>query len=415
MKLLPVLMALGMSFSVYAQECSHVYTPHHLYEEAMKRNIHLELKDLQTKAMEGHILEASKIYNPEFEHFTTTGDQQGRHNVTSESRLWFNLQLNNKRAKKERVARAEVEISQVELEVLRLQLKQEIFLSILRFKQIHRELGAVENLSDVVENFISRYKKVGFLTPEQRVEVGSLELSSSDLEMRHTSLQNEADLILRLFQKMTGEACDVKVTLADAESANEWPKLDGYQFTPDQALSFKIDQLVLKKTEFEFDRENSKKVPDLKIGPVWQLNKLGNTEFNIFGVGLIMPLPFFDRNQGLRTTAEYNMKRAKREEEFRRVQRQKEFDFRKDSYLRLREKMSNKKDLEEYNKLTNEYKKLFTRGLISTSSFLTYKRELLNLTVEVHRIENALASHLMELYRLNNQATDGLLTKVLKL
>lgn len=414
MKLLPMLMAFGFIFSAKAEECSHVYTPHHLFEEAMKRNIHLELKDLQNKALEGHIQEAHKIYNPEFEHFTTTGNQFGNNNITSESRIWFNIQLNNKRAKKARVAEADKEIGQVELEVLRLQLRQEIFLAILRYKQIHREIGAVENLSEVVQNFIQRYKKVGFLTPEQRVEVGSLELSNRDLDMRHASLQNEGDLILRLFQKMTGESCDVKVTLADT-GENDWPKLDAYEFKPDQALTFKIDQLVLKKSEFEFDRENSKKVPDLKIGPVWQLNKLGNQEYNIFGVGLIMPMPFFDRNQGLRTSAEYNMKRARREEEFRRVQRQKEFDFRLDSYLRLREKINGNTDLEEYNKLTNEYKKLFTRGLITTSSFLTYKRELLNLTLEVHRIENALAAHLMELYRLNNQATDGFLKKVLKL
>ena len=127
--------------------------------------------------MEGQIEESHKIYNPEFEHFTTTGDQQGRNNITSESRIWFNLQLNNKRAKKARVAEVDKEIGNVELEVLRLQLKQEIFLAILRFKQIQRETGAVENLSDVVDNFVQRYKRVGFLTPEQRVEVGSLELS----------------------------------------------------------------------------------------------------------------------------------------------------------------------------------------------------------------------------------------------
>lgn len=414
MKLLPLLLALGTIFSVQAEECSHIYTPHHLFNEAMKRNIHLELKDLQNKALEGQIVDAEKIYNPEFEHFTTSGNQLGRNNITSESRIWFNLQLNNKRAKKGRVAQTDKEIGLVELEILRLQLKQEIFLATLRFKQIKREIGAVENLTDVVENFIQRYKKVGFLTPQQRVEVGSLELSSRDLEMRKASLQNETDLILRLFQKMTGESCDVNVNLSE-NGENEWPDLDGFQFRPDQALSFKIDQLALKKSQFEFEREESKKVPDLKIGPVWQLNKLGNQEYNIFGVGLIIPMPFFDRNQGLRTSAEFNMKRAERYEEYRRVQRQKEFDFRVDSYLRLLAKIKGNTDLEEYNKLTNEYKRLFLRGLITTSSFLTYKRELLNLTFEVHQIENALASHLLELYRLNNQTTDGFLEKVLKL
>ncbi|MGE3611422.1 MAG: TolC family protein [Bacteriovoracaceae bacterium] len=129
----------------HAEVCSHIYTPHHLYNEAMKRSIHLEIKELENKALEGQITDASKIFNPEFEHFTTTGDQFGKTNVTSESRIWFNIQLNDKRSKKTRVAEAQKELGQVELEHLRLKLKQEIFLAILRFKQIHREMGAVKN------------------------------------------------------------------------------------------------------------------------------------------------------------------------------------------------------------------------------------------------------------------------------
>lgn len=123
MKAISLLILLAMTSVSYAEVCSHIYTPHHLYEEAMKRNIHLEIKELETKAIEGQIIDAQKIYNPEFEHFTTSGNQFGRNNITSESRIWFNLQLNNKRQKKTRVAEAEKEFGQVEFELLRLKLK----------------------------------------------------------------------------------------------------------------------------------------------------------------------------------------------------------------------------------------------------------------------------------------------------
>lgn len=415
MKVVSLLLLFLYQVYSYADTCSHVYTPHHLLNEAIQRNIHLELKQLENKSLEGNLFDANKIYNPEFEHFTTTGDQVGKNNITSESRIWFNLQLNNKREKKTKVVEVEQEIGAVELDILKLQLKQEIFLAILRYKQIKREVGAVQNLRDVVEGFIDRYKKVGLLTPEQKVELGTLELSKRDLELLGANLENEGDLILRLFQRMTGEKCNIKVSLSENAEENSWPKLDEYDFRPGQSLAYKIDQLALKKSQFEFDRENSKKAPDLKIGPVWQLNKLGNQEYNIFGIGLIIPMPFFDRNQGPRIIAEYNMKRAAREEEYRNIQREREFEFRKESYLRLLEKIDGKNDLEGYSKLTSQYKQLFKRGLITTSSFLSYKRELLNLTFEVHKIENSLAAHLIEIYRLNNQSYDGFLTKVLKL
>lgn len=416
MKLASLLLLLLFFYVVptRAEVCTHHYTPHHLYEEAKKRNIHLELKELDIKSLDGHLIDANKIYNPEFEHFTTSGNQFGQRNVTSESRIWFNLQLNNKRAKRANVVEAEKAIGQVELDLLRLKLKQEIFLAILRYKQIQRELGAVNKINDAIEKFVNRYRSIGFLTHEQKVEVGALELSERDLELRISSLENESDLILRFFQKMTGETCDVKVKLSDNLGPNEWPDLDQFEYRPDQSLNFKLDQLVLKKSQFEFDREESKKVPDLKVGPVWQLNKLGAKEFNIFGVCLIMPLPFSDRNQGMRVASEYQLKRKQREEDYRRNQREREFDFRKDSYLRLRAKMEGRNDI-QYDKLVSQYQSLFNRGLISTPSFLNYKRELLNLTLEVHQIENALASHLLELYRLNDHSSDDFLTKVLKL
>ena len=100
MKVVSLLLLFLYQVYSYADTCSHVYTPHHLLNEAIQRNIHLELKQLENKSLEGNLSDANKIYNPEFEHFTTTGDQVGKNNITSESRIWFNLQLNNKREKK---------------------------------------------------------------------------------------------------------------------------------------------------------------------------------------------------------------------------------------------------------------------------------------------------------------------------
>jgi hypothetical protein len=193
----------------------------------------------------------------------------------------------------------------------------------------------------------------------------------------------------------------------------EWPKVS--EVNVDNSLHLKLDELVLKKTEYEFAREEAKKVPDLKIGPVWQLNRLGNQEFNIFGLGFIMPLPFTDRNQGMRQVSEVNVRRAKLEADFNRGQRDIELDFRKKRYHELLEHLAVSGDLTKYNDLVLEYKSLFRRGLISIPSFLAFKRELTNLVVEVHTLEQELASHYLQIYHLSAKNADHSYLKALNL
>lgn len=414
MKLLLMVFTLMMSVKSHSQVCTNTYTPQSLYAEGVQKNIHLILKDLEVKAIDGLIQDARRIINPELEHFTTSGNQFGDRNVTSESRIWFTLQMGNKRGKRGKVAQAEKELSQAEMELLKLQFKKEIFLGILRYKQITRELGFVINLYESVEKLSQRYRKVGYLTPEQQVEAGTLKISQKDLEFRKATLENESLLIRRFFQRMINENCDINIALNETLKHTSWPDLEHFNYEPDQSIDFKIDQLLTKKSKFVFDNENSKKYPDLKIGPVWQLNKLANREYNIFGVGFILPLPF-ERNQGQRTHAQINLERIKRTEEFNKTQREKEFIYRLESYQRLRTKLLEENDLEEYSKMVVDFNRLFKRGLLSTSSFLNFKRELLNLALKVHEVENDLATHLIELYRINNKSTDGFVTKVLRL
>ena len=414
MKLFALMFTLMISVNSYSEVCTNTYTPQALYKEGIKKNIHLLLKDMEIQAIDGLIEDARKIINPELEHFTTAGNQFGDRNTTSESRIWFNLQLGNKRNKRGQVAMAEKEFSQAELKQLEIQFKKEIFLGILRYKQISRELGFVINLYEMVEKLSLRYQKVGYLTPEQEVEAGTLNISRKELEFRQASLENESLLIRRFFQKMINEQCDVNVALNESLPHTSWPDLEHFAYEPDRSINFKMDQILIKKSQFVFDRENAQKYPDLKVGPVWQLNKLGNREFNIFGVGFILPLPF-ERNQGLRSHAQMNLERAKRTEEFNKTQREKEFIFRMESYQRLRTKLLAENDMEAYSAMTVKYNRLFKRGLLSTGSFLNFKRELLNLAVKVHEVETDLATHLMELYRLNDKSTDGFVAKVLRL
>lgn len=403
------------SSSAFTQECIHPYEPQELMTEALKKEILFELKEKEIASMDGFITDAYKIYNPDFEHFTTTGNQFGKQNITSESRIWFNLQLANKRDKKADVIRAEKEISQAQLQLLKIKLRKEYFLALLRFKQIQNEMLSVTNLQEVVGDFIGRYTKVSFLSAEQKVEKGSLEMSNNDLTLLEAKLKNESELILRFFQRALREECEIEIVSKDMVKQNNWPKMKETTFKADESLAFKVSQLGIKKSEYELIREDAKKYPDLKVGPVWQLNKLGNLEYSTVGLSFIIPLPFFDRNQGLRSVAQINVNRQKLESDYTRQQISKEFDFRRKNYSELKSKLSKVKELDKYNHLLSEYRALFKRGLITIPNFLSYKREFLNLTSEVHEIESSMADHLVEIYVINNEPIDLIVPKVLNL
>jgi len=404
-----------LSSSVFAQECSHTYTAGEFMNLAQEKEIHFEIKENEIAAMDGYITDAAKIYNPDIEHFTTTGDQYGQNNVTSETRIWFNLQIANKRQKRADVFRVQNEINAIELQALKMKLRKELFLGILRYKQIEKQVSSVSDLKEVIDGFITRYEKISYLSPEQKVEKGSLEISQNDLILVEAKLINERELIKRFFQRALRENCEVSMTIAGPIPGNSWPEMDEIELIENVSLDFKISQLAIRKSEFEFVREEAKKYPDLKVGPVWQLNKLGNQEFSTYGLSFILPLPLFDVNQGLRSVAEFNLRRSKLEADFSKQQIAKEFDFRKQNYIRLKNKFNSVNEITKYRSLLTEYRALFKRGLISISAFLSYKREFLNLTSEVHDIESALADHLIELHHINSLSTEKIIPKVLNL
>ncbi|HLT23255.1 MAG TPA: hypothetical protein VKZ84_07420 [Bacteriovoracaceae bacterium] len=140
-------------------------------------------------------------------------------------------------------------------------------------------------------------------------------------------------LIRRFFQRIIDEKCEVQITLAKDIPRNHWPDLNELRFDEDKSINFKIEQLMVQKSQFNLERE-------------------------------------------------------KRTQEYNKHQRTKEFDFRISSYNKLREKFLADKEVEEYSKMVTNYTRLFRRGLISTASFLNFKREILNLAVQVHTLED---------------------------
>src|SRR5690606_1593051 len=76
---------------------------------------------------------------------------------------------------------------------------------------------------------------------------------------RRATLENEDLLIRRFFQRIIDEKCEVQITLAKDIPRNHWPDLNELRFDEDKSINFKIEQLMVQKSQFNLEREKEPK------------------------------------------------------------------------------------------------------------------------------------------------------------
>lgn len=402
-------------FSSFANECAAEWEIPKLFSEAMNRQIEVELLKKEGAMIDGYITNAEKISNPELEHFTTTGDQFGKTNLTSESRLWFHIQTYNKRKKKGDVFRADKDMNALNVKVSQTRLVREVFLLVLRNKQLLDEQERLKSVHDVIDDLLTKYRKVDFLSAEQSLEQGSLAIANEEIELNLIQLQNELAGLNKHYQTLTRSECRIELHLPRKDRINFWPDLKNLTFAPEQSLFTKLSELALQKSKLEFTREEAMAYPDLRIGPIWQLNKLGSQDYSLFGVGLIIPIPSFDLNEGMKQVTSVGIERSQKRKSFNDEEMVREFDLNHRRYMALYKQVMDFRKLENFQAQILENRNLFKRGLVSIPLFLTYKREQLGLINKVHSLELDLAAYLSDLYILNNQSLLNESSKVLNL
>ncbi|WP_408098979.1 TolC family protein [Peredibacter sp. HCB2-198] len=392
-----------LSLMAFGETCTETLTIGEILNRSITHSIDINLKTDEIDIIRGHIIDAEKIYNPELEHFTTDGKQQGKTTIASETRLWFNFQLGNKRKYKGEVFRTQKDITKAELEYMRLVLKKELFLAFIRNKQILNYYTRIDNIHNLIESFINRYQSIKFLTPEQKIEKNSLEISVVNLDLHKAELKNEIELIGRFFQRMIRSECEITLKINNPTNHNEWPEIQSKTYKGENSLELKLADLALSKSKFELKREEAMVWPDLKIGPMWQFNRLGSLDYNLYGVGLIFPIPSFNLNQGMKQASRASITRNQKRYDYMLEQKRKEFDFRVKRYTDVLKEMKDYRKLNEFGDIIKETRSLFNRGLISIPIFLSYKNEFLEVLTRSQNLENILAQHLMEIYIINNE------------
>lgn len=211
------------------------------------------------------------------------------------------IKLAGKRNKEIQLARSGVKLSEYQfydlLRTLRYELADNFYDLYYKQQSLQTYASQVAFLQQVVRAF-AQQQQLGHIAPKEIIRLKSLlyDLQHDELQLRQDVQQTQSDLALLIRVPPT-------VTLfPDVPAAQPLPLASAYNYQNllDTAMHNRYDLKAagenVNYNEINLRLQKALAVPDLQVGLSY--DKQGNFERNYNGLGVSMPLPFFNRNQG---------------------------------------------------------------------------------------------------------------------
>lgn len=303
---------------IEAMDATGVITLRQALALALVRNPELAAFSWEVRAKEAAIIQAGLLPNPELgfqlEEFAGTGERRGIDAAQSTLQIGQVFLLGGKRDRRGRLAASERDLAGWDYEAKRLDVFTEVmqaFVDVLAAQEqvsLSKELVGVAR--SVLESAAERVK-AGKVSPLEETKA-SVELTNA--RIAREKAQRALDAARKRLSNLWGQTA---VTFARADGS-----LD--EIAPIPALD-RIERLIaqnpdvarwvkeMEQRSAALELEKAKAIPDVTVSAGWQrFNENGE---NAAIIGISIPLPLFDRNQG--AILEAKRKRAKARQESR--------------------------------------------------------------------------------------------------
>ena len=280
---------------------------------ALTHNPDLKAFSWAVRAGEAKTLQAGLRPNPELEteieEFGGSGDLSGFSAIETKIQLGVPIDLGGARRKQRQIAALEAKLAGWDYETARLDMLTQVnraFIDLLAAQEVVTLNEELVRLAEQVFNTAKAQVEAGKVSPVQQmrtqVELAnsriSLEASKRELEGARSVLAATWGSTSPTFEKVEGQfemAKPIPTVEQLAERVTQNPNI--VRWTAEIAHRRAAIQLA-----------RSGRVPDLSIdGGMKYLNESDDVAFML---GLSLPLPLFDRNQGAIREAEYNLAKA---------------------------------------------------------------------------------------------------------
>lgn len=365
-------------------------------QRTVQNNPGLIPPQLEVQAQDGLIEQAGLLPNPELEleaeNVLGTGEFQnfkGSETTLVVSQLF---ETAGKRSKRVRVAELDKQHTRLDLDIAQLEVlyqTADAFISLLAAQERSDLEGEFHQIAQTVRDVIRASVEAGKDSPIEEIraqvmaESTQLEWNRS-LQEQETARRSLAALMGEerpTFERVIGNL-QALPTIADASA---W--LDRMSSHPE----LKKAENEMERTQASLELEKANGVPDVRIGG--GVRYLSESDDGAFVLGLSVPLPLFNRNQGTVRAAQEYVNKAKAERSA------KAFDFRSSIQIYLQTLTQNRAQLEHMqNSLLPQAQRAFDlvqegyrQGKFPYLSVLDTQRSLFEIQLEI--VETAEAYH----------------------
>ncbi len=272
---------------------------------------------LAVREAEAEALQAGLLPNPrieaEFEDFAGTGDLAGTKSAETTVTVGQLIETGGKRAKRTHRARLEAELAGWDYEARRIALMTEVaqrFAAVLAAQRKVELADMSLKLAEATRDAVDKRLKAGKITPVELTKA-DVEVSTAQIHAQRASRELVASRH-RLAAAWGSTSPHFAVAAGDLNHVAPLPKLD--QVIP---LLAQNPDLARWKTELAqrqavLSSEKAQAIPDVKLSAGYRYFNESKDQAAL--VGISIPLPLFDRNQGGVRKARYGRLKARSEE-----------------------------------------------------------------------------------------------------
>lgn len=309
-RILAVLLTIFGSTLSHAETTCHINSPQDVIDCALQKHPDIVNAEREKDRDQKLVDVAKQRPNPELENSTLFGKTADDTNPNTQTGLLAVLELGSKRKARTQQAAILGQQTRVVVQENKEKTALQTVLALYRLRQIRTELSqvgeAITTFSKILTNFKSRPR----LAPEQEVAAASFELAHEEYKLKKASLIQEQNNLSYFLELATGASFkEIQNYLPAFRS--QWPAIVSTVEVQDLGNS----ALVKAKLDRDLAKANlnlakSKAWPDLRIGPVITTETQGNSTIVTGGVGLAVPIPILNRNQGEKAFARMDQQRA---------------------------------------------------------------------------------------------------------
>lgn len=354
-------------------ECPLPKSPMDVLRCAQEEHPDVKRAKLAAEQSKSLIEAASQIPNPEIESQSVFGRVAGDQQMQSQISLTQPFSFGNRRSAKKDEARAAEGQAFADLKKVQAEVIVETVLKLHRLRQLEREKSILDETVSSYAKLVSQYRSRPRLTPEQEVSLAVFEMALADSKIRRSVIADEEREIEHYFHVATGHGL-AELSKVLPEPPKVWPNLDqvAEKRNPSPSLFRLMAEQEFAAAELESARAAS--WPEMRLGPMVQLQQDGPVRSQLFGVQLNLELPFFSLNGGGREYASKGLWKVEKTIELLKVEEAHERQEQVRIYRSAIEALKSSGSIAEIERKHHRVEALMIRGLISSS-----------LSIEAHR------------------------------